>query len=64
MLSPEYSKPTHRGARTTVFAFLGIAAVVPVSHALLTHGVHRLRNEMGLDWLLLSGVLYMVGALL
>ena len=64
VLSPEYTKPSHRGARTTVFIALGISAVVPITHALLTHGVYRLRYEMGLDWLVLSGALYIAGALL
>ena len=64
VLSPKYSKSLHRGARTAVFIVLGISAVVPVTHGLLTHGVYRMRHEMGLDWLLLSGLLYIAGALL
>ena len=64
MLNPEYSKPTHRGARTKVFIALGLSAVFPVTHALLAHGYHTLRSEMGVDYLVLSGALYIFGALL
>lgn len=64
MLNPEYSKPSHRGARTTVFIALGLSAAIPATHAIFTHGVQTLRYEMGLDWLVLTGALYIAGALL
>jgi len=64
VLNPEYGKPTHRGARTAVFIALGLSAVVPVSHLMLTHGVRKLCYEMGFHWLLTSAVLYISGALL
>ncbi|KAH6917946.1 hemolysin-III related-domain-containing protein, partial [Coprinopsis sp. MPI-PUGE-AT-0042] len=63
VLNPEYAKPTHRVARTSVFVGLGLCAVAPVGHLLLTtHGIHELMIHMGFRWLLLSGVLYLVGA--
>jgi len=64
VLNPEYAKPTHRGARTAVFISLGLGAVVPTTHLLLTHGFNKLVAEMGVNWLLTSGALYIVGALL
>lgn len=64
VLNPEYAKPTHRGARTTVFIALGLSAVAPVAHWFLTHDYHVLITKMGVNWLILSGVLYIVGALL
>ncbi|KAL5522984.1 hypothetical protein ACEPAF_1251 [Sanghuangporus sanghuang] len=64
VLNPEYSKPTHRGARTKVFIALGLSAVVPLSHALLTHGLGTLREEMGVHFVVLSGALYIFGAVL
>lgn len=64
VLNPEYAKPTHRGARTGVFIGLGLCSVLPVSHALLSHGVVTLCGEMGFAWLLTSGALYIGGALL
>ena len=64
VLNPEYAKPTHRGARTAVFIGLGLGAVVPNTHLLLTHGFNKLVAEMGVNWLLTSGALYIGGALL
>ncbi|TFK49074.1 HlyIII-domain-containing protein [Heliocybe sulcata] len=64
VLDPEYSRPTHRGARTRVFIALGVSAVLPVSHAVLSHGPSKLLYEMGFGWLILSGALYIAGALL
>jgi hypothetical protein len=64
VLNPEYSKPTHRGARTKVFIGLGISAVFPVTHGFLAHGFIELLAEMGFGWLLTSGALYISGALL
>ncbi|OCH86811.1 HlyIII-domain-containing protein [Obba rivulosa] len=64
VLDPEYRKPTHRGARTKVFIALGLSAVIPVSHALISHGYRKLLHEMGFGWLLLSAFLYISGALL
>ncbi|KAF8960327.1 hemolysin-III related-domain-containing protein [Flammula alnicola] len=64
VLNPEYAKPTHRGARTTVFIALGLGAIVPVTHMFLTHDFYALVTEMGITWLLISGALYIGGALL
>lgn len=64
VLDPEYCKPTHRGARTTVFIALGLSAIFPVTHGLLTHGFAKLLTEMGFGWLVAAGALYISGALL
>ncbi|RDB29733.1 ADIPOR-like receptor SPBC12C2.09c [Hypsizygus marmoreus] len=64
VLNPEYAKATHRGARTAVFIGLGLCAIVPVSHLLVLHGSRHLIAEMGVGWLLISGALYIIGALL
>ncbi|CAA7264335.1 unnamed protein product [Cyclocybe aegerita] len=64
VLNPEYAKPTHRGARTAVFIGLGLCAIVPTSHMFLTHPFDELVSKMGVDWLVASGALYIVGALL
>lgn len=64
VLSPEYSKPTHRGARTFVFIGLGLSGMVPVSHLIATHGIHELLMDMGIGWLFATGGLYIAGALL
>ena len=64
VLNPEYAKPTHRGARTAVFITLGLGAIIPTTHMLFTHGFNKLVSEMGVNWLLTSGGLYIGGALL
>ncbi|KZP15305.1 HlyIII-domain-containing protein [Athelia psychrophila] len=64
VLDPEYGKPTHRGARTKVFIGLGLSAVFPVSHLMVSHGISKLVQEMGFGWLMASGGLYIFGALL
>jgi adiponectin receptor len=64
VLNPEYAKPSHRGARTAVFILLGLSAVVPVTHLAITHGLEEVLVDMGLSWLVLSGALYITGALL
>ncbi|KAF9494994.1 HlyIII-domain-containing protein [Pleurotus eryngii] len=64
VLNPKYAQPSHRGARTAVFVALGLSAVIPVSHGLLSHGVNKMMSEMGFGWLVLSGALYLAGALL
>ena len=64
VLNPTYSQPSHRGARTKVFVALGLCAIIPVSHAISKYGFKTLSNQMGFKWLLLSGVLYLVGAII
>ncbi|KAJ3815233.1 hemolysin-III related-domain-containing protein [Lentinula aff. lateritia] len=63
VLHPEYAKPTHRGARTSVFIALGLCAVFPMSHWLIAHGF-RTMLDMGLHYLAISGCFYVAGALL
>ncbi|KAJ7073528.1 hemolysin-III related-domain-containing protein [Mycena belliarum] len=64
VLNPEYGKPTHRGARTAVFIGLGLSAVGPTTHCLLTEGYHKVLFDLGFGWIMLSGALYIFGALL
>jgi adiponectin receptor len=64
VLSPTYSRPSHRGARTVVFVALGLLAVLPVSHAIYAFGFHKLYHELGFMWLITSGGLYLSGALI
>ncbi|KAE9408039.1 HlyIII-domain-containing protein [Gymnopus androsaceus JB14] len=63
VLNPEYAKPTHRGARTTVFIALGLCAVFPLVHWVIVHGFQTML-DMGLQWLAISGCFYIAGALL
>jgi len=63
VLTPIYNTAEFRWARTTVFLSLGLTGVVPVMHALHIHGM-AIFEEMGLAWLLLSGTMYITGAVL
>jgi len=62
VLHPSYSTPKYRWARTVVFIALGFGGIIPVTHGLFTAGFKRLSDEMGLVWVLLSGFLYVTGA--
>lgn len=64
VLSPHYATPAYRWARTSVFAALGVGAFVPLTHAYLLYGFARMRDEMGILWILLCGGLYASGALI
>ncbi|KZO95886.1 HlyIII-domain-containing protein [Calocera viscosa TUFC12733] len=64
VLAPKYAQSHYRWARTSVFLALGLCAIVPVTHAMWAYGYYRIKHEMGLDWLLASGALYVMGALI
>ncbi|KAI0266105.1 HlyIII-domain-containing protein [Gloeopeniophorella convolvens] len=64
VLNPEYAKPSHRHARTNVFIGLGLSGILPIFHLTLSHGFQTLCQEMGFQWLLAAGAMYIGGALL
>ncbi|KAF7298797.1 Hemolysin-III channel protein Izh2 [Mycena indigotica] len=64
VLNPQYSRPTHRGARTAVFIGLGLSGVIPALHGVLHEGLYSILVEHGVRWILLSGALYIGGGLL
>lgn len=45
-----------------MFVLMGLSAVVPVLHGLRLYGLEQLRKTIGLDWVALQGVLYILGA--
>jgi adiponectin receptor len=45
-----------------MFVAMGLSAVFPVIHALRLYGLEHLRGAIGLDWVVLQGVLYILGA--
>lgn len=63
VLTPRYATPEYRPVRTAIFLALGLSAVIPVAHGWAIYGYQTLRLTMGLDYLVLSGSLYVVGAL-
>jgi len=63
VLSPEYRGRTGRHARTRVFIAFGLGGVLPVTHLMISHGTNALQ-EMGFQWLLAAGAMYIAGAIL
>jgi adiponectin receptor len=47
-----------------MFTAMGLSAVIPVLHGLTWYGVDGMEILMGLRWVVLQGVLYIVGAFL
>ena len=47
-----------------MFAAMGLSAVVPVVHGVYLYGFEQMISLIGLPWLVLQGVLYLVGAVL
>ena len=45
-----------------MFVLMGLSAVFPVLHASRLYGFPQLRDTIGLDWVLLQGFLYILGA--
>ena len=61
-LTPRFRTPAYRPFRAFMFASMGLSAVVPVIHGVTIFGVAQMNKQMGLSWLTLQGVLYLVGA--
>ncbi|KAJ7069533.1 hemolysin-III related-domain-containing protein, partial [Mycena amicta] len=64
VLSPEYSKPTHRGTRTAVFVGLGLSGIIPTAHCILREGFHTVMVERGFRWIVLTAFFYIGGGML
>lgn len=47
-----------------MFVAMGLSALAPVFHGISLYGLAQTRNQIGLFWLLLQGVLYITGATL
>ncbi|KAH7343170.1 HlyIII-domain-containing protein [Rhizoctonia solani] len=62
VLNPDYSTPAYRWARTSVFFLLGACSFVPIATAYQLYGLERMKNEMGVQWIALTAVLYVSGA--
>ena len=45
-----------------MFVAMGLSALVPVLHGLRIYGLEQLEKQIGLSWLVLEGVLYILGA--
>lgn len=45
-----------------MFVGFGLSAVFPVLHGVYMYGLEQMRYSIGLDWVLLQGFLYLLGA--
>jgi adiponectin receptor len=59
---PRFRTSGWRPFRAGMFISMGLSAVFPVLHGLSLFGFDRMRNQIGLAWLLLQGFLYILGA--
>ncbi|KAI9686898.1 MAG: hypothetical protein M1822_002651 [Bathelium mastoideum] len=61
-INSEFRKPKWRPFRATMFVGMGLSAVFPVFHGVKLYGIQRLDETMGLSWVVLQGLLYVLGA--
>lgn len=57
-----FRTPEWRPYRAMMFVGLGVSGVIPVIHGLTIYGYQELNGRTGLNWVLLQGVLYILGA--
>lgn len=59
---PKTRTPAFRPFRALMFVLMGLSAVFPVLHGLQIYGLDQMRKTIGLDWVVLQGALYIIGA--
>ncbi|KAF2712517.1 HlyIII-domain-containing protein [Pleomassaria siparia CBS 279.74] len=59
---PRFRTPALRPFRALMFVLMGLSAVIPVLHGIRLYSLNHLRKTVGLDWVILEGVLYILGA--
>lgn len=60
---PRFRTPAFRTYRAAMYASLGLSGLVPVAHGIMLHGLKEQRCRMGLDWLLLTALVNLLGAI-
>ena len=61
-LNPRFRTPSWRPYRTAIFVAMGISAAIPVIHGIQLYGLSQMSDKIGLPWLALHGLLYIIGA--
>jgi adiponectin receptor len=61
-VKPQFRTPEWRPFRASMFVAMGLSAVFPVVHGIFTFGFGQMRWQIGLFWLVLQGLLYILGA--
>lgn len=57
-----FRTPEWRKFRAVLFVCMGLSGFVPITHWVLDKGISQVRQDTGLDWLILQGALYILGA--
>ncbi|KAG0155093.1 Hly-III-like protein [Penicillium digitatum] len=60
--SPRFRTPRWRPFRATMFVGMGLSAVFPILHGAFLFGLDRMQQQIGLNWLVFQGFLYILGA--
>lgn len=61
-VTPKFRTPEWRPYRAGMFVSMGLSAVFPVAHGLWVFGYLQMKKQIGFFWLLLQGLLYILGA--
>lgn len=63
-LKDKFRAPHWRAKRAAMFVLFGLSAVLPLAYGLITYGYDKTTKKIGLNWVLLEGVFYILGATL
>lgn len=58
----KFRTPAWRPYRAGMFVAMGLSAVFPIFHGVEIYGVANMRERIGLSWMVLQGVFYVLGA--
>ncbi|KAA6416251.1 MAG: hemolysin-III channel [Lasallia pustulata] len=61
-VTPKFRTPIWRPFRAGMFVAMGLSAVFPVFHGLSVFGLQQMNSQIGLPWVVLQGLLYILGA--
>ncbi|KAI9789464.1 MAG: hypothetical protein M1816_006006 [Peltula sp. TS41687] len=59
---PRFRTPEWRPYRAGMFVAMGLSAIFPVLQGMQLYGVNKLKDQIGLYWLVGQGALYILGA--
>ncbi|KAG9234195.1 hemolysin-III related-domain-containing protein [Amylocarpus encephaloides] len=58
----KFRTPEWRPYRAGMFVAMGLSALFPVLHGVMFYGINNMYDRIGLTWLVLQGVFYIIGA--
>ncbi|KAJ3295781.1 hypothetical protein HK104_002341 [Borealophlyctis nickersoniae] len=63
-LSSLFTRPEYRTTRTVNFIALGLSGVIPLIHSWLTYGLKFVRGSLTVEYLVVMGAMYVIGAVI